>query len=857
MLNVRVARSLGLLLLVPVFACASGSGTQNAPAGPVVAAAQPGDPEWPTPEPWVVPPMEFDVEHYALRLDLLVPTREIHGVLEIEFVSQTRRPLERMRLDCAELEVMSVTDRAKTKLPFQQEGDDLYVDLDEEIPFGEYGTVIIEYRGKPRKGLYFVPGDPSPEVFTQGQCEGTRYWLPCQDRPDDRATSELTVRMPQAWVSLAAGERVESRIDGNTRIERWRMVTPHPVYLKSLVAGRFDRQETVAGHVPLELLLPERWKDFGSGLAHVTGQALDFFERFTGYPYPYAKYGTSWVQDFPFGGMENVSATTLTDRSLGGVKGMRDANPYGLIAHEAAHQWFGDLLTCEDWTQIWLNEGFAVYASAEFLRDLEGEESHLARWRDMRLAFLKKDQGENRRSLVPESCIDPFDFFFSGHAYQGGALFLAYLRSHLGDAVFDRGIKEYVGSHHGRSVNTDHFRHAMEQVSGRSLARFFTLWAEQAGHPEFEGSWTYDQERGRVLLSLNQTHDRESGLPTKYQGTIHAEVRTDQGSQVHQLRFSDRRSILDIPCTQLPIWVRLDPEGVFPAKLTQKRGEREWHALAQAGLDGPEEERLPIDITARLEALDYFLHHNENLAEGLRASRLQVVRRLAQTDPDPVVQVRAIHALLALSGEASREALRHLARSSPHTEVRVAALRALSQLQPVEITAGFAKSTYEVGYSWDTMGAALTLWQRADPEAGWQAIQAAVQVPEAHGPFAPTLIAASQGVAAEQRVPWLLSLVSDSEPGSRLRVEALKALGEHTEEQRVRAALIEQLTSPYLQVVAATVRSLCTNVTPEVRAALVRHYRTCLDARQKRQIEAAIQLASSAGAPAATDDPGQ
>ena len=296
----RTARVLELLFLLPLVACASGPGSPSQPTGPVVDAPQPGDPEWPSPTPWVVPPLEFDVEHYSLTLDLLVPTQEIHGELEVQFVAQTRRPLERMRLDCAELEVVQVTDREQTSLAFEQVGHDLYIDLASEVAFGEYDTVFIEYRGKPRQGLFFLPGDPSTEVFTQGQCEGTRYWFPCQDRPDDRATSELTVRMPAAWVSLAAGERVESRIEGNTRIESWRMVTPHPVYLTSLVAGIFDRQETVAGHVPLELLLPEKWKGFGSGLAHVTGQALEFFERFTGYPYPYTKYGTSWVQDFPF-----------------------------------------------------------------------------------------------------------------------------------------------------------------------------------------------------------------------------------------------------------------------------------------------------------------------------------------------------------------------------------------------------------------------------------------------------------------------------------------------------------------------------------------------------------------------------
>ena len=133
-----------------------------------------------------------------------------------------------------------------------------------------------------------------------------------------------------------------------------------------------------------------------------------------------------------------------------------------------------------------------------------------------------------------------------------------------------------------------------------------------------------------------------------------------------------------------------------------------------------------------------------------------------------------------------------------HTEVRVAALRALSQLDPVEITAGFAKSTFEVGYSWNTMGAALFLWQRADPEAGWEAIQKAVEIPEAQGPFAPTLVAASAGVPAEQRVPWLLSLAGEANGASRLQVEALLALGDHTEDPQVQARLIAALQSPYL-----------------------------------------------------------
>ncbi|MEZ6019789.1 MAG: M1 family aminopeptidase [Planctomycetota bacterium] len=346
----------GLLLLV---GCASNGGGQGQSGGrgPVVVA-QPGDPEWPTAGPLKQEIARIDVEHYGLELDLLVPTRSIRGTLNLDFVSLTRLPLESVELDCAGLDVRKVRDGRGASLSFQQVGDKLVVQLASPLRERSQETLVIDYGGTPRKGLYYVADKPIRQVFTQGECEGARHWFPCIDRPDDRATSSMRVRMPLGWKSLAAGERLSSFEQDNWHVEEWRMNTPHPAYLMTLVAGDFDRHEGLADHVPLELLLPSKWSDFAPSLAQVTGQALEFLERFTGLPYPYAKYGTSWVSDFPFGGMENISATTLTDTSLTGVRGVRDTNPYSLIAHEAAHQWFGDLLTCETWSEIWLNEGF-------------------------------------------------------------------------------------------------------------------------------------------------------------------------------------------------------------------------------------------------------------------------------------------------------------------------------------------------------------------------------------------------------------------------------------------------------------------------------------------------------------------
>ncbi len=860
---VRVRRITGLLLIPVLFACASGGGGQGTTA-PLVAGTPnglPGDPEWPTPGPLVQSMPQIDVEHYDLHLDILAPTKEIRGKLSLQFLSTTSQPLQEVNLDCAELEVITVFDQDSNSLAFVQEGDILRIPLRRPMTERTQGELHIEYKGRPRKGLYFVHGVPVEQVFTQGECEGSRYWFPCLDRPDDRATSELSVRMPADWVSLAAGTRMGFEVSGNSRTEHWRMSTPHPVYLTTLVAGKFDQQFGQAGDIPLEFLLPEQHKQAGPALAEITANVLAFMEGKSGMRYPYSKYGTSWVDDFPFGGMENISATTLASRSLLGERGLRDKSPEGLIAHEAAHQWFGDLLTCKTWDHIWLNEGFATFYTLEYQRETEGEEAYLGRLREMRKGFLARDGGDDRRGLVHGTCIDPFDLFFSGHAYQGGALFLTYLRAHLGADVFDRGIKEYVGTHYGQAVETADLQQAMERISGLPLGRFFDQWALQAGHPTIETSWKYDAERGRVLITLNQVHDRDS-LPSAFAGSVSVEVRTAEGRRTHRLEFAQRRQIMEVPCGALPLWVRVDPEGVLPAQLIEQRGERAWMTLAEAGIaeEGDQPSDRPTDVTARLQALDHFLQNSENIGEGLRATRIQVVRNLAYSDPNPLVQIRAIESLLLLSGDTSREALRYLSRSSPHTRVRVSALQAMCELPPVEITAGFAKSTYDVGYSFATMGAALALWYHADQTSGWEAIQAAANTPEAQGPFASNLVACTEEVPAELRVPWLLELAAQDNVNS-LRVAAIRALGEYAQDPSVSAQLMPYLDAPYLGVVSRTVQSLCTGLsavgtesTPgevagasAVREALVEHYRTCLDARQKRTIEAAVLRDPSEG----------
>ncbi|MFT4647996.1 MAG: hypothetical protein ACI9X4_001211 [Glaciecola sp.] len=836
-----------LVASVLVWACAS-NGSDGAP--PAIPAQLLGteilpDPVWPESARLETRFAPIDVERYDIKLSLLPLAKSIEAQVTIEFRVTSAAPLREVELDFEGLSVQSVVDAANRELEFRHGAGSLIVSLSSPLEGGDKESFTVAYSGQPKAGLYFVPGggdgDVAGQVFTQGECEDTRYWLPCVDTTRDRATWDLAVSMPSDWVSLAAGDRLSSRAVGDVQVENWRMTAPTPPYLISLVAGRFDRSQFFKGSNQIELLLPEEWKDQAPSMAHFTALTLDFMEDFTGRSYPYSKYGTSWVENFPYGGMENASATTLTANALTGPRGMRDGNPLGLIAHEAAHQWFGDLLTCEDWSQVWLQEGFATFAGAEFLRTVEGESAYLAKWMAMRDNFLDNDQGDNRRGLVHSECIDPMDLFFTGHAYQGGALFLGYLRSHMGEQAFRRGVHLYVGANAGRSVNTDELRDAFERADGHSLRRFFEQWANQAGHPEFESAWRYDAERKRILIALNQVHEVEGGLPQIFGGSMGVEIRHQEGRTYHRIQFSERRQAIEIPCATPPTWVRLDPESVLPAKLTQKRSERAWLELGEAGVGPGEEDIHPFDVTARLRAIQHFQTGLEDIPVDDIRARLSQVRLLAQSDPNPYVQESAIQALLTLSGESSREAMRLLARSSDHTRVRVAALQAMLGLAPVEITGGFAKATYDVGHSWKTMGAAMELWVHADPASAWKKILSESEIPEAHKRLGPELVSASTKIPASQRLPWLMKKSAPEFGGSLLRQSALGALGQYSDRREVRDLLIKTLQSPFFGARTAAVKGLLAHLEAVGRQALIRYYDGLTDVRQRRAIEKALQ----------------
>ena len=280
-------------------------------------------------------------------------------------------------LDAFDLTVHRVRSNGRL-LPFDNDRRRLTIGLGRSRRVGRNIRLVVEYEAMPRRGLYFLrPDEAYPnrprQVWSQGEDEDSRHWFPCYDYPNDRVTSEVVVTVPSRYIAISNGRLLEVREgEDATKTYHWRQEQPHATYLVSLVVGEFARIEDEVDGIPVEYYVPPGREEDARRTLGQTPDVLRFFSETTGVPYPWDKYAQVTVADFIFGGMENTTATTLTDTVLHDQRAHLDFSAVALVAHEAAHQWFGDLLTCRDWSHAWLNEGFATYFELLYKEHHEG-----------------------------------------------------------------------------------------------------------------------------------------------------------------------------------------------------------------------------------------------------------------------------------------------------------------------------------------------------------------------------------------------------------------------------------------------------------------------------------------------------
>ncbi len=407
-------------------------------------------------------------------------------------------------LDCGKLNVRRVTVNGQPA-QFRHTGETLKVLLNQQASAGERLDIRVVYHGQPTAGVYFVPAAraypaTTGMVYTQGEAEDTRYWLPTWDFPNDKATTtaHITVKPGEYALSNGALERVDKHEDGWTY--HWRMRQPHVTYLISFIVGEYEIGTEKWDGLDVMWLVPKGLRSMGESSFGGTADMVRFFSTLTGVRYPYAKFSQAVVSDYMFGGMENITMVTNTIGTLHEAYEKPLASSEGLVLHELAHQWFGDTVTCRDWSHIWTNEGWASFLPAFYVREKHGQDAYeLARYGTLQGA-LGAALGSSR-PMVSDDYQIPMDMF-DGNAYGGGAARMFMLMDVLGEPAFWKATKAYLEQYKFQNVTTEVLFASFGASSGKDLEQFRKQWFYQAGAPRV----TATLEGTILTLSQREPH---------------------------------------------------------------------------------------------------------------------------------------------------------------------------------------------------------------------------------------------------------------------------------------------------------------------------------------------------------------
>lgn len=511
------------------------------------------------------PDRTFDLLHVAVVLDVNPSTKTIKGV-----VTNSLRPL-RGGLTTITLHAGTILDIDALTVngvaaKYARSGENLDITVAPTDTSKEM-AVKITYHSSNQKGggfgseggWHWINEDGSPTrvgFWTQGESNYNRRWVPTWDYPNDFATTETTTTVPAGWTVIGNGTNVSTTTANGRATWHWKMTQPHATYLLSLCGGPFDVNMDKWRDVPLYYVVPKGKGHLIDASFGDTRDMLEFFTTITGVKYAWPKYAQNAMYDFG-GGMENVSSTTLGAGSLtDGKDGFRSMS--SLNAHELAHQWFGDLVTCKNWGHTWLNESFATFFQILYFEHSQGPNAYAREIQSATASYLAEARRYKRpiaTNMYPND-----DAMFDSHAYPKGGVVLHTLRRQLGDKAFFAGIKLYLEKNRHNPVESSDLCRAFTEASGINTAPFFDQWVYKPGHPVLEYAWSY--EGGAVKLVVKQTQDTTDGTPV-YQIPAKVGIVVNGKMERHLVNLANKEDSFSIPVSTKPSAVVLDPDQDF------------------------------------------------------------------------------------------------------------------------------------------------------------------------------------------------------------------------------------------------------------------------------------------------------
>ena len=683
---------LWLFVITFLFACGTTKDPKT-PETPEVVVTTPPEPEetvvdieddWVDPQRPVYRATETlltDLIHTKLEVDFIWEKSQMNGVATIT-AKPHFYPSSTLILDAKGMDIHSVKMNGKD-LKYKYSEDILNITLDKTYTRDDKYTVVIDYLAKPEereeggsaaitsdKGLYFInptgeEENKMPQIWTQGETEASSVWFPTIDQPNAKTTQEIFIKVDDKYTTLSNGKLVSSKkVADGMRIDHWKQELPHAPYLFMMGIGEFKVVKDTytrpdGSKMAVNYYVEPEWEPYAKDIFGETPAMIGFFSELLGVEYPWDKYHQIVTRDYVSGAMENTGAVIFGDFVYRNDRELLDGNDQSTIAHELFHHWFGDLVTCESWSNLPLNESFANYS--QYLWD---EHRYGVDEADY---YAEQEANGYYQSAGIQGYHDLiwFDYedkeqMFDGHSYNKGGRILHMLRNYLGDEAFFAGMNLYLESRKFQPAEFHHLRLAFEEVSGEDLNWFFNQWFLGSGHPNLMFVPFADQENHELVIQAYQKQDLE--LCPIYKLPFEIAVFDDEGKHIHEVEMNALENEFKIPFTGTLKGYIIDNEQML---LGEKRvvdksdamyryqyyhGER-YNARKEGlklGFDGsPEAEKMVLDALK-----DKFWHIRElaldkvsSLTGENATAALEIVKSMMEMDPKSRVRSRAISVL--------------------------------------------------------------------------------------------------------------------------------------------------------------------------------------------------------------------
>ncbi|MCA1590674.1 MAG: M1 family metallopeptidase [Acidobacteria bacterium] len=521
-------------------------------------------------------PQTFDVQHYIVRSKFDRTKRQVIGDTTVQ-LKPLRAGFREVMLDATEMKFDSVALEQGVPLKYRTAGEKIYISLDRTYTTDDLVSIRLKYVATPTKGVYFVNEvrdgreilSPA-QIWTQGEADETHHWIPSFDFPSDKSTTEqfLTANRDETVISNGQFIGKTENADG-TATWHYKMSDPHPLYLLSFVIGKYAKASDDYNGVPLGYYVYPGREEVVPRAFGRTKEMMAVFEKLTGVKYPFNKYDQTIVASFHFGGMENITATTLSDTEVfaAGISEVGSGTE-DLISHELAHSWFGNLVTCKNWAELWLNEGFATLMEAAFREKKYGRANYMVKILTDAQAFLVDDAVNRKRHGLFNQNAGNVDSLFERAAttYNKGGVVLHTLREEIGDEAFWKAVNIYLTRYRFGSVESTDLQRVMEEASGRKLDWFFAQWVYGAGHPKLNIRQNYNAATKRLMLTVNQIQKIDGITPQAFRLPLEIEITTDAGEKVEKIVVGKRSETFNFNLDGIPTGVKIDDSDKIPLK---------------------------------------------------------------------------------------------------------------------------------------------------------------------------------------------------------------------------------------------------------------------------------------------------